>query len=249
MKHIVVIVLALVISLTVASNTCLAYGGGGAGGAGAGAEDHEHASGGVSWTPNPNGEGVIGSSVWRGPRPSGPFQADKSIQDALDDLVRGMGTEFTDEQVKANMEWAQRAGVLEGVKVPSELTRFLTPPASQPGSGQTTSASSGQPSTGSSGQTTAPAQKSQTSKQARRAQKQAQAIGIVFRTLDWLKQQKKQGKTVRAQDIENHVKKQIIKHKTKGVIDLDKPEESAVKVMEKAKDAVFDALKSYLKKR
>jgi hypothetical protein len=250
MRRILFIALVLTIVLVVPSQSVLAYGGGGggAGGAGAGAEDHEHASGGVSWTPNPNGEGVIGSSVWRGPRPAGPFQADKSIQDALDDLVRGMGSEFTDEQVKANMEWAQRAGVLEGVKVPPELTRFVTPAASQSGSGQTTSPSSGQPSTGSSGQTSPPAQTPQTSKQARRAQKMADAIDIGIDTLDWLKQQKKQGKSPSAQDIENHVKKQVIKQKTKGVIDLDKPEESAVKVLEKAKDAVFDALKSYLKK-
>jgi hypothetical protein len=218
MKHIAVIVLALAISLTAASNTCLAYGGGGGGGGNGGAEDHEHASGGVSWTPNPNGEGVIGSSVWRGPRPAGPFQEDKSIQDALDDLVRGMGTEFTDEQVRANMDWARRAGVLEGIKVPSKLTAFLNPSGSQ------------------------------TSKHARRAQRQADAIGIAANVWGWLQDQKKKGKDPSAQDIENHVKKQIIKHKTKGVIDLDKPEESAVKLLEKAKDALSDALNSYLKK-
>ena len=250
MRKVVFIALVLAIALVAPSQSVLAYGGGGggAGAGGAGAEDHEHASGGVSWTPNPNGEGVIGSSVWRGPRPAGPFQADKSIQDALDDLVRGMGSEFTDDQVKTNMEWAQRAGVLEGVKVPPELTRFVTPAASQTGSKQTTGLTSGQPSTGSSGQTSTPAQTRQRSKQARRAKKEAQALGILFNTLNWAKQQKKQGKSPSAQDIKNKVKKQIIKQKTKGVIDLDKPEESVVKVLEKAKDAALDALKSYLKK-
>jgi len=254
----IVVALALAIALVLPTQSVLAYGGGGGGGgagAGAGAEDHEHASGGVSWTPNPNGEGVIGSSVWRGPRPAGPFQDDKAIQDALDDLVSGMGSEFTDDQVKANMDWARRAGVLEGVKIPPELTRFVTPPASQSGSGQTPSTSSGQPSTGSSGQTSTPAQTPPTSKQARSAKKQARrakrladAIGIGFDTLNWAKQQKKKGKPPSAQDIENHAKKQVIKQKTKGVIDLDKPEESAVKVLEKAKDAVVDALKGYFKK-
>lgn len=250
MRKILFIPLLLAIILIVPTQSVLAYGGGGGGGGGAGggAEDHEHASGGVSWTPNPNGEGVIGSSVWRGPRPEGPFQDDKSIQDALDDLVSGMGSEFTDEQVKANMDWAQRAGVLEGVKIPPELTRFFQPSGSHSGSGQTTSTASGQPGTGSSGQTSPPTKTPPTSKQARRLKRLADAIGIGLDTLNWIKEQKKKGKNPNVQDIKNHAKKQVIKHKTKGVVDLDKPEETAVKVMEKAKDAVVDALKGYLKK-
>ena len=140
------------------------------------------------------------------------------------------------------------AGLLEGVKVPPELARFFQSSGSQSGSGQTAGSSSGQPSTGSSGQTSSPTKTPPLSKQARRLKRLSDAVGIGLQTLGWIKEEKKKGNSPSVQDIKNHAKKQVIKQKTKGVIDLDKPEKTAVKVMEKAKDAVVDALKGYFKK-
>ena len=91
-------ILAFVIGLIV-PGVASGYGNGGNGGSGAGAEVHEHASEGGSLIPNPNGKGVRGSSVWRGPRPAGPFEKDTSIQDALDDLAQGIGSTYSDEDV------------------------------------------------------------------------------------------------------------------------------------------------------
>jgi hypothetical protein len=240
-----IIVLILAISLMMPARSVLAYGNGGNGN-GDTTEDHEHASGGVSWTPNPNGEGVIGSSVWQGPRPAGPFQADKSIQDALEDLARGAGTEYTDKQVRENMEWARRAGLLEGIEVPPELAQFLQQKSSQ----VTAVKSSPPPKTA-----TPPPQKKPTLQElyrarraAKRARKQAQAIDILFDTLDYYNEGKKKGKTPSAQQLKAHVQKKVIKQKTKGVVDLDKPEETVSKVLDEAGKAVSNALKKYLGK-
>jgi len=209
MRTILVVLLAVMIGLLAPTQLVFAYGGGGGGGgAGAGAEDHEHASGGVSWTPNPNGEDVIGSSVWRGPRPPGPFQADKAIQDALDDLVQGAGPTYSDEQVKENLEWAQRAGILRGIKIPAELLRFMPQGGSQGASSQ----SSGTPSS---------TQQAGTSKSAQRDAKVANYVAIGLDVHSWYKQQQAQGKTVTPAQIEAKVRAEVIKYKLKNMTQRD----------------------------
>jgi hypothetical protein len=148
-------ILTVVIGLIV-PGLASGYGNGGNGGSGAGAELHEHASGGVSWIPNPNGKGVIGSSVWRGPRPAGPFEEDTSIQDALDELAQGKGSTYSDEDVRKNMEWAKRAGVLRGIKIPPELIPYLQKANPQTASGQSSTVPSSQPTRTSSGRQSTP---------------------------------------------------------------------------------------------
>jgi hypothetical protein len=235
MKGISIIILALAISLIMPARSALAYGNGNGNGNGDTAEDHEHASGGVSWQPNPNGDGVIGSSLWRGPRPAGPFEEGKSIQDALEELARGLGSEFSEEDARKNMEWAKRTGILRGIKVPPELARLLKKGSPQASSVKPASAPQ---------KTPTPQDLRQARRAARRAKREAEAIDVVFDTLDFIKKKKKQGNPATAPEIDAHVKKKIIKQQTKGVVDLDKPEETVVKLADKAREAI----KSYFKK-
>ena len=232
-----VIILALAISLIMPVRSALAYGNGN--GNGDTAEDHEHASGGVSWLPNPNGDGVIGSSLWRGPRPAGPFEEGKSIQDALEELARGLGSEFSKEDARKNMEWARRTGILRGIKVPPELARLLNKGSPQASSVKPVSAPQ---------KTPTPQDLRQARRAARRAKRELEVIDLTFDTLDFIKKKKKQGNPATAPEIDAHVKKKIIKQKTKGVVDLDKPEETVVKVVDKARKVVSDAIKDYFKK-
>lgn len=234
-----VIILALAISLIMPVRSALAYGNGNGNGNGDTAEDHEHASGGVSWLPNPNGDGVIGSSLWRGPRPAGPFEEGKSIQDALEELARGLGSEFSEEDARKNMEWARRTGILRGIKVPPELARLLNKGSPQASSVKPASAPQ---------KTPTPQDLRQARRAARRAKREAEAIDLVFDTLDFVEKKKKQGNPATAPEIDAHVKKKIIKQKTKGVVDLDKPVETVVKVVDKARKVFSDAIKDYFKK-
>ena len=211
MRTILVVVLAVLIGLSVPAPLVFAYGGGGGGGggAGAGAEDHEHASGGVSWAPNPNGEDVIGSSVWSGPHPEGPFQADKSIQDALEELAQGAGSIYSDDQVRENLEWAQRAGILRGVEIPPGLARFLTRGGSTSATSQSTGTASGTP------QQTAP------DKSAQRDAKVADYVSIGLDVYVWYKEQQAQGKNVTPEEMEGRIRAEVINYKVKNATPED----------------------------
>ena len=120
-------------------------GGGGAGGDGGGGDvaDVLGSGGawGVSWTPNPNGSDVVGSSIWRG-RPEnvkqGPYQADTAVEDAEAELLSGYqsGT-YTAEEVKTNLEWAQRVGIKISAQAQQALNNILKPP-SPPSTSSTT---------------------------------------------------------------------------------------------------------------
>ena len=96
---------------------------------------------GVSWTPNPNGSDVVGSSIWRG-RPEnvkqGPYQADTAVEDAEAELLSGYqsGT-YTAEEVKTNLEWAQRVGIKISAQAQQALNNILKPP-STPSTSSTT---------------------------------------------------------------------------------------------------------------
>ena len=124
-------------------------GGGGAGGDGGGGDvaDVLGSGGawGVSWTPNPNGSDVVGSSIWRG-RPEnvkqGPYQADTAVEDAEAELLSGYqsGT-YTAEEVKTNLEWAQRVGIKISAQAQQALNNILKPP-STPSTSSTTPGSS-----------------------------------------------------------------------------------------------------------
>ena len=196
-------ILAVVIGLIV-PGLASGYGNGGNGGSGAGAELHEHASGGVSWIPNPNGKGVIGSSVWRGPRPAGPFEEDTSIQDALDELARGKGSTYSDEDVRKNMEWAKRAGVLRGIKIPPELIPYLQKANPQTASGQSSS-------------TPATSQNTGTSRRAKRDAKVNNYVAIGLNVWAWRDQRIKQGNPPTSAEIEAKVVTEITKNKVQNL--------------------------------
>lgn len=130
------------------------YGGGGGGGEGTDffASMGPSASGGVSWSPNPNGADVMGSSIWDG-RPEsihhGPYQPDKAVEDAEAELLQGLTDgNYTPAQVKEQLEWAQRVGIKISPQALQALDKINNPPAlpkppakpSQPSSGSSQSA-------------------------------------------------------------------------------------------------------------
>ena len=197
------LILAFVIGLIIPGLTS-GYGNGGNGGSGAAAELHEHASGGVSWIPNPNGKDIIGSSVWRGPRPAGPFEEDTSIQDALDELARGKGSTYSDEDVRKNMEWAKRAGVLRGIKIPPELIPYMekADPQTAPDKSSST------PST---------TQKTGTSRRAKRDDKVANYVAIGLNVWAWRDQRIKQGNPPTTAEIEAKVRTEVVKNKVQNL--------------------------------
>lgn len=107
MKITALLIFSMVISLTMPAHSAFAYGGGGGG------HVPEAAGWDVSWTKNPKCKckNVVGSSVWRGRRPKGPFEEGKSIQDAIDELIEGYDKKkYTLADVEANMRWAKRMG-------------------------------------------------------------------------------------------------------------------------------------------
>ena len=94
------------------SNSAFAYGGGDGGGD---SEESSFGGGAVSWSSNPNGLDVMGSSIWHG-RPEnlskGPYQPDKAVEDAEQDLLDGFKAgEYTSEEVEKNLQWAKKAGI------------------------------------------------------------------------------------------------------------------------------------------
>jgi hypothetical protein len=124
------------------------YGGGGGGGEGADptASMGPSTSGGVSWSPNPNGADVMGSSIWDG-RPEsihhGPYQPDKAVEDAEAELLQGFDDKtYTPDQVKEQLEWAQRVGIKLSPQALQVLTEINKPPAPTTPSTSDTSGSS-----------------------------------------------------------------------------------------------------------
>jgi hypothetical protein len=221
------LILASVIGLVV-PGLASGYGNGGNGDGGAGAELHEHASGRVSWIPNPNGKGVIEPSVWRGPRPAGPFEEDTSIQDALDELARGRGSTYSDEDVRKNMEWAKRAGVLRGIKIPPELIPYLQKASPQTSAAQSSTSPSSPPTRTSSGRQSTPSprqagstptttQKTGTSRRAKRDARVGNYMTIGLNVWAWRNQRIKQGNPPTSAEIEAKVRTEVVKNKVQNL--------------------------------
>lgn len=138
-------VLTFLICLAMPVNSAIAYGGGSGGGTSQ-SDDSSFSGGAVSWAPNPNGVDVIGSSIWHG-RPDnikkGPYQPDTAVEDAEQDLLDGFKRgEYSADEVKANLEWAQKVGITISDEAQKTLDRIKNPPKT-PGK-QTTPGQSGQ---------------------------------------------------------------------------------------------------------
>ncbi|MBN2515438.1 MAG: hypothetical protein JXC33_05325 [Deltaproteobacteria bacterium] len=126
------ILLTLLMFLLIPVTTAYAYGGGGSGGGVSQAEDSSFGGGAVSWAPNPNGADVIGSSIWRG-RPEniekGPYQPGKAVEDAEQDLLDGFRSgQYSADEVKANLAWAQRVGISISNEAQQTLDKINNPP-------------------------------------------------------------------------------------------------------------------------
>jgi hypothetical protein len=137
--------LTLLMCVLVPITMAYSYGGGNGGGTSQ-AEDGSFGGGAVSWAPNPNGVDVIGSSIWHG-RPEnikkGPYQADTAVEDAEQDLLDGFKHgEYTADEVKANLEWAQKVGITISDEAQKTLNG-INSPAKTPGE-QTAPGQSGQ---------------------------------------------------------------------------------------------------------
>jgi hypothetical protein len=139
MNALAALICAAALMLVVPAHGVFAYGNGGGNG---GDESHEHYAAGVSCIPNPNGEGVIGSSIWSGPRPAGPFEEAKSIQDAWQDLLSGYKDgKYSRDQVREIVQWANKWNLLgnkiydptdpqskhEGMQVRTQIKTILAP--------------------------------------------------------------------------------------------------------------------------
>jgi hypothetical protein len=135
MRKKLLLIAALFVSLMALSCPAYSYGGGGGGGGNGGGveqEDDSFGGGAVSWAPNPNGADVIGSSIWRG-RPEslekGPYQKNKAVEDAEQDLLDGFRSgQYSAEEVKENLEWAQRVGIAISDQAKSTLESIVNPP-------------------------------------------------------------------------------------------------------------------------
>ena len=125
----IVVAVALALSVALVAPTQFAFG---YGGGGTGQEETSFGGGAVSWTPNPNGVDVMGSSIYSG-RPAdvekGPYQKDTAVEDAEEALLEGykQGT-YTADEVKANLEWAQRVGIEISDKAGDLLDELKSPP-------------------------------------------------------------------------------------------------------------------------
>lgn len=104
----------------------IAHGGGGGGGSEDGGADNffsgsssstseDFFAGGVSWTPNPNGPGVRGSSIYNGRPPNiekGPYQSGTAVEDAEALLLAGyQAGNYTADELLEQLEWADRVGI------------------------------------------------------------------------------------------------------------------------------------------
>jgi hypothetical protein len=114
MRVVKVVMIVLAVSLLLPWNSAVAYGGGSGGGTSQ-SDDSSFSGGAVSWSKNPNGLDVMGSSIWHG-RPEnlrkGPYQPGTAVEDAEQDLLDGFkGGEYTSAEVKENLQWAKKAGI------------------------------------------------------------------------------------------------------------------------------------------
>jgi len=87
--------------------------------------------GGVSWTPNPNGPGVFGSSIYDG-RPEniekGPYQSGTAIEDAEALLLAGyVAGNYTPQDVKEQLAWADKVGLTISDKAQNTLDLINKP--------------------------------------------------------------------------------------------------------------------------
>lgn len=87
--------------------------------------------GGVSWTPNPNGPGVFGSSIYDG-RPEniekGPYQSGTAIEDAEALLLAGyVAGNYTPQDVKEQLAWAEKVGLTISDKAQNTLDLINKP--------------------------------------------------------------------------------------------------------------------------
>lgn len=138
--------LSLLMCLLVPITTAYSYGGGSGGGTSQ-SDDSSFGGGAVSWVPNPNGADVRGSSIWHG-RPEnikkGPYQPDTAVEDAEQDLLDGFKRgEYSADEVKANLEWAQRVGISISNEAQQTLSSINNPPKT-PVKPQTAPVKSGQ---------------------------------------------------------------------------------------------------------
>ncbi len=122
--------------------TIFAHGGGGGGGGSEDGDGMNAASppaddyfgsmgGGVSWEPNPNGPGILGSSVYDG-RPAniekGPYQSGTAIEDAEALLLWGYAAgNYTADEVKEQLAWAERVGLTISDKAQQTLEQINNP--------------------------------------------------------------------------------------------------------------------------
>ena len=110
------ILLCLFVCLIFPVTTVYSYGGGGGDGGGASeAEDGFSGGGAVSWSENPNGLDVMGSSIWAGQPENlkkGPYQPGTAVEDAEQDLLDGFKSgEYSSEEVKKNLQWAKKSRI------------------------------------------------------------------------------------------------------------------------------------------
>lgn len=141
MRVVKVVMIVLAVSLLLPWNSAVAYGGGSGGGTSQ-SDDSSFSGGAVSWSKNPNGLDVIGSSIWHG-RPEnlakGPYQPGAAVEDAEQDLLDGFKSgEYTSEEVKENLQWAKKARI----HISSEAQKVLD------GLSATTGSAAGQSRTG-----------------------------------------------------------------------------------------------------
>jgi hypothetical protein len=110
------VMIIFVLCFLLSPNSAFAYGGGGGSGGGS-SDSEEFSSGGgaISWSKNPNGLDVMGSSIWHGQPENlkkGPYQPGTAVEDAEQDLLDGFkNKEYTKEEVKENLLWAKKAGI------------------------------------------------------------------------------------------------------------------------------------------
>lgn len=135
-----VVMIFLVVSLLFPWNSAVAYGGGSGGGTSQ-SDDSSFSGGAVSWSNNPNGLDVMGSSIWHG-RPEnirkGPYQAGTAVEDAEQDLLDGFKRgDYTAEEVKENLKWAKKVGIHISNEAQKVLDGFSAPTGSTTGQSRT----------------------------------------------------------------------------------------------------------------
>ena len=137
MNRLRVFIIIATVGLLLAPGFAFSYGNGGDGGSGDVSQADSFGGGAVSWSPNPNGVDVRGSSIWNG-RPAniekGPYQEGTAVEDAEQDLLDGYRDKtYSADEVKANLEWAQNAGIQLSDAAQKTLDAIKNPPPTQHG--------------------------------------------------------------------------------------------------------------------